>query len=132
MNRERFEQILAAYGAEPRRWPEAERADAEAFAAANPDAAPVVADEAGLDRMLAHAGDTPDTSALAARILAQRPTRPARAFDTRAILALAACAVFGVIIGYSGGQFAPLADTDDYYFSAAFEAPLLDSAGDEG
>ena len=129
MNRERFEQIVAAYGADPRRWPEAERADAEAFAAVDPDVASVVAGEAGLDRVLDHAGLTPETSALAARILAQRP-RPVRAFDARAIIALAACAVFGVIIGYSGGQFAPLADTDDYYFSAAFEAPLFD--GDEG
>ena len=48
----------------------------------------------------------------------------------RAVIALAACAVFGVIIGYSGGQFAPVSDVDDYYFSAAFEAPPFD--GDEG
>ncbi len=132
MNRERFEQILAAYGADPRRWPEAERAAAEAFAAANAVAASVVADEAGLDRMLDHAAQTSDTSALAARILAQASPRAAKAFDTRALIALAACAVFGVIVGYGGGQFAPLADADDYYFSAAFEAPLVDSVGDEG
>ena len=130
MNRERFEQIVAAYGADPQHWPEAERAAAEAFATANADTAALVADEGGLDRMLDHAAALPDTTALAARILAQTPARAARAFDTRAIIALAACAVFGVIIGYSGGQFAPVSDVDDYYFSAAFEAPLFD--GDEG
>jgi len=130
MNRERFEQIVAAYGADPRRWPEAERAAAEAFAAENPDAAVLTVGEAGLDRMLDHAAALPDTSALAARILAQTQARAGRAFDTRALVALAACAVFGVIIGYSGGQFAPVSDVDDYYFSAAFEAPLFD--GDEG
>ena len=130
MNRERFEQIVAAYGADPRRWPQAERAAAEAFAAANTDAAALMADEVGLDRMLDHAAHVPDTSALSARILSQTPARAARAFDTRAIVALAACAVCGVIIGYGGGQFAPVSDMDDYYFSAAFEAPLFD--GDEG
>ena len=130
MNRERFEQIVAAYGADSRRWPEAERAQAEAFAAATPDAAALVADEAGLDRVLDQAARTPDTSTLAARILAQARAHGVRAFDTRAIIALAACAVFGVIIGYGGGQFAPVSDADDYYFSAAFEAPLFD--GDEG
>lgn len=132
MNRERFEQIVAAYGADPRRWPEAERVAAEAFAAANPDVASVVADEAALDRLLDHAAIVADTGALASRILAQAPTpaRAARVFDTRAIIALAACAVFGLIVGYGGGQFAPVSDADDYYFSAAFEAPLFD--GDEG
>ena len=47
-------------------------------------------------------------------------------------LALAACAVFGVILGYGGGLFAPLADQDDSYFDVAFEAPSVAAPGEEG
>jgi hypothetical protein len=46
-------------------------------------------------------------------------------------LALAACAVFGIVLGYGGGMLAPLADQDDGYFTAAFEAPF-DDDGDDG
>jgi hypothetical protein len=45
----RFEAILDAYGADPRRWPAAERAAALAFAAANPSAPALLAAAADLD-----------------------------------------------------------------------------------
>ena len=38
MNAERFASLLDAYGAEPRRWPDAERDAAQAFARADPRA----------------------------------------------------------------------------------------------
>ena len=41
MTSERFLALVAAYGADARRWPEAERAAARAFAATEPDADPV-------------------------------------------------------------------------------------------
>ena len=58
-----------------------------------------------------------------ATILAQAP-RTQRGFDRRAMLALAACAVFGVVLGYGGGQLAPPPLEDDVYFIMAFEAPF--------
>ncbi|QGZ95571.1 hypothetical protein [Terricaulis silvestris] len=130
MDRERFEVLLDAYGADFRRWPDDERAAGEAFAAQDAGAAAMLNAARALDRALSLAGGAPDTSALAARILATAPRRSA-AFDTRAALALAACAVFGIVLGYGGGMLAPLADQDDGYFTAAFEAPFGDD-GDEG
>lgn len=128
MDRERFDHLLAAYGGDFRRWPAEERAAAAVFVAQNADAAAAVKEAQALDGALDQARAEPDTSALAARILAQAPRREA-GFDRRALLALAACAVFGIVLGYGGGMLAP-ADVDDGYFSAAFEAPLL--IGDEG
>jgi ferric-dicitrate binding protein FerR (iron transport regulator) len=130
MDRERFEHLLDAYGADFQRWPADERAAGEAFAAQSAEAAAVLRDAQTLDSALRLAAEAPDTSALAARILATAPRRRP-AFDARAALALAACAVFGIVLGYGGGMLAPLADQDDGYFTAAFEAPFGDD-GDEG
>ena len=52
MNIERFEILLDAYGAEPARWPAAERSSAEAFAHATPEAAALVAAARRLDQAL--------------------------------------------------------------------------------
>lgn len=130
MDRERFEVLLDAYGADFRRWPADARAAGEAFAAANADAAGLWREAQALDRALNLAADAPDTGALASRILATAP-RGRAGFDARAALALAACAVFGVVLGYGGGMLAPLADQDDGYFAATFEAPFAE-IGDEG
>ena len=130
MDRERFEVLLHAYGADFSRWPDDARAAGEAFAAHNAEAQSLLRETQALDRALGLAAGAPDTSVLAARILAATPRRRA-AFDTRAALALAACAVFGVVLGYGGGMLAPLADQDDGYFTAAFEAPFGDD-GEEG
>lgn len=124
MDRERFAALLEAYGADFRRWPAAARGDAAAFAAQNAEAAALVADAAGLDALLDSARDeTRPSAGLAARILAAAPRAQRPAFDRRAMLALAACAVFGVLIGYGGGMLAPAPVEDDSYFSMAFEAP---------
>jgi uncharacterized membrane protein YccC len=132
MNRERFEYLLKAYGADFGRWPVDERAAAAAFAAAHSDEIAAALSEArALDAALSSSAEpTPDTALLAARILKARPQR--RVFDQRAALALAACAVFGVMLGYGGGLFAPLADQDDGYFDMAFQAPEAATPGDEG
>jgi hypothetical protein len=130
MDRERFEHLLDAYGADFRRWPVDERAPGEAYAAESAAAAALLAEARALDGALSLAGDAPDASALVARILTSVPRRRA-GFDTRAALALAACAVFGVVLGYGGGMLAPLADQDDGFFTAAFEPPFPDD-GDEG
>lgn len=52
MTPERLSQILAAYGAAPARWPEAEREAAERLLARDPAAARAARQEAGLDVLL--------------------------------------------------------------------------------
>ena len=53
MTPERFLALVAAYGADARRWPEAERAAARAFMAAKPDAAaPALAEADAADALL--------------------------------------------------------------------------------
>lgn len=130
MNRERFEQLLEAYGADRARWPAEERAAAAEFAMRHAKELAGLMDAArALDAALGAArGDAVDTSALAAKVLAAAPRRRPQV-DRRAVWALAACAVFGVAIGYGGGLLAPAADTDEGYFAMAFEAPVLGEDG---
>lgn len=124
MDRERFEHLLAAYGADFRRWPEADRAAGETFAREHADASTARNAASDLDAALdAVLEEPPDTSLLARRILKAAPQRPW--INARAAIALAACAVFGVIVGYSGGLLAPTPDFDDSYFASAFEAPAM-------
>ena len=132
MDRTRFEQLLEAYGADLSLWPEAERAEAAAFAAAHADElVQVLAEARAMDALLKPGPeDAPDVELLSRRILKSAPVQSAR-FDRRAAWALAACAIFGVLIGYGGGLLAPLADDDAGYFTAAFEAPFI-ASGDEG
>jgi hypothetical protein len=125
MDRERFEHLLDAYGADFRRWPSETRAAAAAFAAQDPEAAALLSEARSLDRVLDTAREAGAPSpGLAARILAQAPRAAARAFDRRAMLALAACAVFGIVLGYGGGLLAPAPVEDEAYFTMAFEAPF--------
>jgi hypothetical protein len=124
MDRERFEQLLAAYGADIRRWPEDERAGAEALAAAHADdLAAALAEARALDDALDLAREpAADAPLLAKRVLRSAPHPQLWALDRRAAVALAACAAFGVVIGYGGGLLAPPTDRDDAYFAMVFEA----------
>jgi hypothetical protein len=76
MTLDRFAVLLEAYGADPARWPDAERAaacallDRSSEARARRDAA------AALDALLDRAAAVEPSSTLAARILAQAPRRP--------------------------------------------------------
>ncbi len=74
----RFEAILDAYGADSRRWPEAERRAAEAFAKADPRAPALLAAAADLDGAI-HL-TAPDVAAAALRetIIAAAKHRPER------------------------------------------------------
>lgn len=130
MDRERFAYLLDAYGADFRRWPAEARAQAAAFAAQDAETAALIGEARKLDAVLDGARDEAGPSAdLAARILAAAPRAQRPAFDRRAMLALAACAVFGVLIGYGGGMLAPAPAEDDSYFSMAFEAPSFEDEG---
>ena len=133
MDRTRFEHLLSAYGGDFRRWPNHERAPAVAFAAQAGEAiAPLLGGARALDAVLDQARVIDgDSAALAARILAAVPKPQRRAMDMRAVMALAACAVFGVALGYGGGLLAPPADGAEDYFAMAFETPL-DELGEGG
>lgn len=133
MDRQRFEHLLEAYGADFARWPAEERTAGEAFVAAHADAARLVADERALDEAL-DGGRTPPVASdlLAARILAAH-RRQRSGPNWRAVAALAACAVFGVLAGYGGGMMAPVAEDEAAYFASVFEAPVYDlEEGEEG
>lgn len=125
MTEDRFRAILDAYGADPARWPEAERAAAQAFASAHPD---LVAEAAALDALLAlDAGEAAPSPALRARVLGAAPNvtplRPRGVFagNARALAALAACAVMGVALGFFGAAPSDdiVTEADDA-FGAAF------------
>lgn len=121
MNEARFRALLDAYGADLRRWPEAERADAARFAQAHPDAAAWAAEAAALDALLDLSPMRKPSDLLARRILAQAP----RATVTRwAPAMLAASLALGVLIGF-GGVSAVRVDQD----TAAFVAAALDGPG---
>ena len=125
MDRQRFAELLDAYGADFRRWPAGVRASASAFVAEDAEAATLVADAHELDLLLdAGRHEAPVSPDLTARILASAPRAQPPAFDRRAMFALAACAVFGVLLGYGGGLLAPIPSEDDTYFTMAFEAPM--------
>lgn len=108
MDHRRLEQLIAAYGAEPARWPSAERVAAEALALGL-DLGPERALDAALD---AFAVEAPSL-ALRQRILGHAPQsrlarawRPSGAFWLSGASLAAACAV-GVVFGVSlGGAMA--------------------------
>ncbi len=71
MTSERFLALVAAYGADARRWPEAERAAAQAFVAAKPVAAAPALAEADMADALLHASRAAQPSmALRDRVIA--------------------------------------------------------------
>ena len=110
MTSERFLELVQAWGADRRRWPEAERAAAEAFAAARPDVArPAMAEADEVDALL-FASKTPLVSMeLRDRVLAAATQASAQAGRTgrrwldRLTLAFgagwAAAACAGVVAG---------------------------------
>lgn len=107
MTPQRFAQIVNAYGADPRRWPEAERGSACAFAAAYPELAqPRLEAAAALDACLAADTIEPASRTLQRRIVESAlvpgrrrtvGTRPTRWWLPGA--ALAGAGVAGLIAG---------------------------------
>jgi len=98
----RFETLVAAYGATPNRWPEEERAAAEAFARTDPRAAGLLSQADAIDALLfAHRVAEPSRT-LRAMVLESAPKR--RRIITRVrlwwgALALALTAAGGVLAG---------------------------------
>jgi len=131
MDRERFEAILSAYGADPHRWPQSERDAALAFAAAN---TVELSEERALDSLLDEVrADASASDMLNARILrdAKRAlgsgAAPRRAVSPYA--ALAASLVFGVLFGFGIGVNAPPGEEIDALLTASLDAPEADWSG---
>ena len=84
MTPDRFEQLLDAWGADPRRWPEAERAAAQEHLARDPSARALGARAAELDALLDSHHVAPPDAALVRAVLdatggsSQRCSRPRR------------------------------------------------------
>ncbi|HVY83809.1 MAG TPA: hypothetical protein VG943_01645 [Caulobacterales bacterium] len=104
MDAARFEAIVAAYGADAARWPEAERAAAQAFAQTSSEAQAILAEAHALDALLAaDADEAPVSVTLTRRLMRTIPSpSPQRVWGVAA--ALAACAVLGVVVGYNSPQ----------------------------
>jgi anti-sigma factor RsiW len=79
MSHARFEAILDAYGADPRRWPDAERAAARDFSQADARAAALLASAARLDGLIELPAHAPASDALREAIVASAKTRRSRA-----------------------------------------------------
>lgn len=127
MDRARFDYLLAAYGADFRRWPEGERQAGAEFAAAHAEVVEAMAEARLLDAGLAAAEDAPVRLELLARVSAtasQAPETRRSLFAARyAGWTLAACALVGVVIGYGGGLLTPPATDVDAFVVAAFDGP---------
>jgi hypothetical protein len=77
MNLDRFAALVDAYGGSPARWPEAERAAAEALLATSAEARRMAQEADTLDRLLDQTETAPATRALQDRILASLGTSAA-------------------------------------------------------
>ena len=131
MTAERFLALTAAYGADRRRWPEGERAAAEAFAAAHAERARPALDEADAVDALLHRSPTPQVSmALRDRVLAAATSAGGRAHRTgrlwidRLSLAFgagwAAAACAGIVAGViMTGHFTADARADAVLYQAS-------------
>ena len=110
MTSERFLALVAAWGADARRWPEAERAAAQAFAAAEADAVrPALAEADAADALLHASRVSHPSMALRDRVIAsaaeagRKARREGRLWLDRLGLALgagwAAAACAGIVAG---------------------------------
>jgi len=132
MTPERFRQIVEAYGAAPRRWPETERAAAEAFARGNAKARDMLAREADLDRRLGAYWIAPPDSALTGAIVASVPSprRPSRISLLQG-LGIVGSGLAGAIAGaFLMAIYAPsvpnLIDDDDRPILTSFDVGIGD------
>ncbi|WP_334040357.1 hypothetical protein [Burkholderia ambifaria] len=139
MTPERFRTIVAAYGSDARRWPQDERAAAEAWAQAHPrDALAALDDAAELDAWLMQDTVAPPASALVERIVAsapapQRARRRGRVWWSGAAFAgvgLAGALAGAVAVSMLMLGSAPIAQHEPGYLTTTFGGPSIDG-GDE-
>jgi hypothetical protein len=131
----RFRRLIAAYGADPARWPPGQRSRADALLARSTKARTLLAEARAFDSLLMADAKPPAGERLAAAIVArtigavqERPLTPARAIalDWSLVrlwpqaVGLAAAAVLGFVVGWTdllpesfGGDTIDLADALD-------------------
>jgi len=131
----RFRRLIAAYGADPARWPPGQRARADALLARSTKARTLLAEARAFDSLLMADAKPPAGERLAAAIVArtidavqESPLTPARAIalDWSLVrlwpqaVGLAAAAVLGFVVGWTdllpesfGGDTIDLADVLD-------------------
>ncbi|KUZ17298.1 hypothetical protein WL93_15475 [Burkholderia diffusa] len=139
MTPERFRTIVAAYGSDARRWPQDERAAAEAWAQAHPrDALEALDDAAELDAWLMQDRVAPPAPALVERIVASAPA-PQRARRRGKVwwsgAAFAGVGLAGALAGAVAVSMlmfgsAPIAQHEPGYLTTTFGGPSIDG-GDE-
>lgn len=105
----RFEQIVDAYGVDPRRWPPDERQAAEVFMQSSAEARALVATAAELDDWLDQAL-IPAPSELAERRVLKAAPRAQRAFGWTSGAGWAAAAAAGLVLGVSMGHYIQATD----------------------
>jgi len=135
MTEERFFQILDVYGANPARWPEAERAGAEAFAAAHPDlVGAAMSDEMVLDDLLDRLVEPAiEAPLLERRLLTQLPS-PGGLPSWMAPSAMAAALMLGAFIGFASSALTvPVDDSEAIYADAftGYEQDWVDWLGED-
>lgn len=129
MTAERFLALVAAYGADRRRWPDGERAAAEAFAATHADiAGPALAEADAMDALL-HRSPTPQVSiALRDRVTAAAVSarRTGRVWRNRLSLAFGAGWAAATCAGVAAGVLLTSHLTADAQADAVlYQASLL-------
>jgi hypothetical protein len=127
MDEERFEAMLAAYGADAARWPGAERALALRHLAATPSAHGLRAEAKRLDVLLDRWALAAPAADLERRVVASAPL--ARIFRPRTLwlsaAGLAAACVVGVLVGADVGRTSlhaqPTSEQNDPAVTAALD-----------
>jgi hypothetical protein len=104
MTPDRFQTLVEAYGADARRWPDAERDTARAWAAQHPvEANAVLEHAAALDGWLDADRLAPMRAELIDRIVASAPKPAPWMFWRRPRLQWSGVAIAGVGVGFAGG-----------------------------
>jgi hypothetical protein len=119
ISRARFQELLDAYGADPSRWPEPERAPAHALLASDADAQRALHEAAMFDKLLDEGSVALDPSAALRRAVAEIPLRAPPvvappwllASFVRSALAAALVLALGVIAGAATAADEPAAET---------------------
>jgi hypothetical protein len=115
MTLDRFEDLLAAYGADASRWPWTERAAAFALLEVSPEARSMRARWADFDEALRDAAPAPAREALKRAIREdawQRRFTRSRVIAWRPAAAMAAALALGILAGATVGPFENASDSD--------------------
>ncbi|MCP3726512.1 hypothetical protein M3I53_25845 [Paraburkholderia sp. CNPSo 3272] len=136
MTPERFHTLVAAYGADPQRWPQHEREDALEWARAHRAEANAALDEAmTLDSWLSRDMVAPPGRALFEQIVADAPVRPVAAAKRRSFwwsgAAFAGVGLAGALAGALTISFVVLGGTTpagqhETYLSTSFGGTVSD------